>query len=192
LTEVKRAQELDPLSPIVNSDLGWYLFYAGQTADAVAQFRKTIEFDSNSVSAHRGLGVTLSQMGRSDEAIDELKRALDLSEHSPVLLGRLGAAYARAGRKADAEAVLKELDSLATRLYVPSSSIATIYAALATNRARSTGCRRRTTSTIFDRADRRGALVRDAARRAEIQSTLDAAETASTEPVEPAGCEPGY
>jgi Flp pilus assembly protein TadD len=82
------------------------------------------------VSAHRGLGVTLSQMGRSDEAIDELKRALDLSEHSPVLLGHLGAAYARAGRKADAEGVLKELDSLATRLYVPSSSIATIYAAL--------------------------------------------------------------
>ena len=34
IAEVQRAQELDPLSPIVNSDLGWYLLYAGQTADA--------------------------------------------------------------------------------------------------------------------------------------------------------------
>ena len=47
-----------------------------------------------------------------------------------MLLGNLGAAYARAGRKADAEGVLKELDALAARLYVPSSSIATIYVAL--------------------------------------------------------------
>ena len=130
IAEVKRAQELDPLSPIVNSDLGWYLLYAGQTPDAAAQFRKTIGFDPNSVSAHRGLGVTLSQMGRADEAVAELKQALELSEHSPVMLGHLGAAYARGGRKADAEAVLKELEGLAARLYVPSSSIAMIYAAL--------------------------------------------------------------
>jgi TolB-like protein/Flp pilus assembly protein TadD/tRNA A-37 threonylcarbamoyl transferase component Bud32 len=129
ISEVKRAQELDPLSPIVNADLGWYLLYSNQAAEAVSQFRKTIEFDTNSVSAHRGLGVALSETGRHDEAIDELKRALDLSENSPVMLGHLGAAYARAGRKADADAVIKQLQTLSAQLYVPSTSVAIIYAA---------------------------------------------------------------
>ena len=61
IAEVRRAQDLDPLSPIVNSDLGWYLLYAGQVHEAIAQFRKTLEFDANSVSAHRGLGIALQR-----------------------------------------------------------------------------------------------------------------------------------
>ena len=118
------------MSPIVNSDLGWYLFYGGQTAEAVEQFRKTLEFDAASVSAHRGMGIALSQQGQHDDAIAHLKQALQLSENSPVILGHLGAAYAAAGRRADAEAALKELDAQAARQYVPSTATATIAAAL--------------------------------------------------------------
>ena len=89
------------------ADLGWYLLYAGRHADAIAQFRKTLEFDANSVSAHRGLGIAYSEDGQHDEAIAALKRALTLSENSPVVLGDLGAAYARARQRAEAEGVLR-------------------------------------------------------------------------------------
>jgi serine/threonine-protein kinase len=130
IAEVKRAQELDPLSPIVNSDLGWYQLEAGQTSDAIAQFKRTIEFDPTSVSAHRGLGVAYSEQGTHDAALTELQRAVDLSQNSPVLLGQLGAAFARAGRRADAENVLRNLQTMSAREYVPSSAPAMILAAL--------------------------------------------------------------
>jgi len=129
IAEVRRAQELDPLSPMVNSDLGWYLLYGGQTAEAIAQFRKTLEFDANSVSAHRGLGIALSQDGRHDEALTHLKQALNLSENSPVILGHIGAAYAAAGRRGEADRMLEDLDREATRQYVPSSAMAMVHAA---------------------------------------------------------------
>ena len=129
IAEVRRAQELDPLSPIVNGDLGWYLLYGGQSAEAIAQFRKTLEFDANSVAAHRGLGIALSQDGRHDEAIAHLKQALDLSENSPVMMGHLGAAYAAAGRRAEADRMLQEMEHEATRQYVPSSAMAMVYVA---------------------------------------------------------------
>jgi len=130
IAEVKRAQELDPLSPIVNADLGWYLLDAGQQSDAVAQFHKTLEFDPNGVAPHLGLGVALSEDGRHDEAVVELKKALALSENSPVVMGHLGAAYARQGRKSDADAVLKSLQTMSAREYVPSSALAMVHAAL--------------------------------------------------------------
>jgi TolB-like protein/lipoprotein NlpI len=130
IAEVKRAQELDPMSPIVNSDLGWYLLYAGQDTDAIAQFRKTIEFDANSVSAHRGLGIAYSQTGRHDEAIAELTNALRLSENSPVVMGHLGAAYALQQQAAEARRVLRDLQTLSARQYVPSSAVAMVYAAM--------------------------------------------------------------
>jgi serine/threonine-protein kinase len=130
IAEAKRAQALDPLSPIVNSHLAWLLLEAGQGDDASAQFRKTLEFDADSVSAHQGLGVAASLAGRHDEAIAELQKAYTRSEQSPVVLGDLGAAYARAGRKADADRALAELDALSAREYVPPSASAAIDAAL--------------------------------------------------------------
>ena len=130
IIEARRALDLDPLSPIVNADLGWHLLFAGQRAEAIAQFRKTLEFDVNSVSAHQGLGMTYSLDDRHDDAIAELTRALQLSENSPVVMGHLGAAYARRKNKAATDTVLKDLQALATREYVPSSAIAAIYTAL--------------------------------------------------------------
>jgi serine/threonine-protein kinase len=130
IAEAKRAQALDPLSPIVNSHLGWLLLGAGQLDDAAAQFGKTLEFDSNSVSAHQGLGVTRSLAGRGDDAVAELLKAYELSEHSPVVLGSLGATYARQGKKADAARTLDELKTRSAREYVPASAFAAIYAAL--------------------------------------------------------------
>ena len=130
IVEARRALDLDPLSPIVNSDLGWHLLYSGQHQAAIEQFRKTLEFDNTSVSAHQGLGIAFSEVGQHDEAIAELSRALQLSENSPAVMGHLGAAHARRRNRAAAEGVLKDLQTLATREYVPSSAVAVIYAAL--------------------------------------------------------------
>ena len=42
LPEMKRAQELDPLSLIINTNLGWAYIYAGRFDGGIAQMRKDI------------------------------------------------------------------------------------------------------------------------------------------------------
>ena len=82
------------------------------------------------MSAHRGLGIALSEAGQHAEAIAELKHALPLSENSPVVMGHLGAAHARQGAKATAMGMLKDLQAMSARQYVPASAPAIVYAAL--------------------------------------------------------------
>jgi serine/threonine-protein kinase len=128
IAEVKRAQELDSLSPIINTDLGWCLLYAGRGREAVDQFRKTLELDPNYVSAHWGLGASYTQQHLYEEAIAELKKAVILSEGSPVLTGQLGFAYGLTGARDETTKTLSELTALAQREYVPSSAVALVHA----------------------------------------------------------------
>ncbi|HEV3140127.1 MAG TPA: protein kinase, partial [Vicinamibacterales bacterium] len=131
IREATRARELDALSPIVNTDLGWCLLYAGRVDDAAAQFRTTIGLDANYVSAHWGLGAALVEKKDYAAAIAELKQAVTLSEGSPVMMGHLGMAYGLSGDRAQATSVLSQLNALASREYVPSSAPALVQIGLA-------------------------------------------------------------
>ncbi len=133
IAEAKRAQELDALSPIVNTDLGWCLLYADRIADAIAQFQTALELDGRYLPARWGLGAALVEQRRYAEAVVELKQALTLSEGSPVLMGHLGRAYGLSGARADAVRIVAQLNALAGREYVPSSALALVQLGLSRN-----------------------------------------------------------
>ena len=130
VSEARRAQTLDALSPIVNTDLGWCLLYAGRGAEAVDQFRKTLEIDPKYVSARWGLGASYAQQRAFKDAVTELKQAVTLSEGSPLISGHLGYVYGLGGMQADARDALAELKTLSARQYVPSTSFALVNAGL--------------------------------------------------------------
>ena len=130
ISEARRAQTLDALSPIVNTDLGWCLLYAGRGSEAVDQFRRTLEIDPKYVSARWGLGASYAQQRAFKEAAAELKQAVTLSEGSPLVLGHLGYAYGLGGMQSDAREALAELKTLSARQYVPSTAFALVYAGL--------------------------------------------------------------
>lgn len=54
--EAKRAFELDPLSPMINTWLGFRYYDARQYGEAIAQGRKILEFDPSFAPAHLLLG----------------------------------------------------------------------------------------------------------------------------------------
>jgi tetratricopeptide (TPR) repeat protein len=130
IARATRARELDALSAIVNTDLGWCLLFGGRIPEAIAQFKSTLDLDSNYASARWGLGAALAQQRQYAESIAELKRAFDLSEGSPVIAGHLGRVYGLSGARADADRVLAELNALAAREYVPSSALALVESGL--------------------------------------------------------------
>jgi adenylate cyclase len=53
---IQRAQELDPLSLIINATVGQEFYYAREYDLAIEQLRKTLALDSNFAHAHRLLG----------------------------------------------------------------------------------------------------------------------------------------
>jgi tetratricopeptide (TPR) repeat protein len=75
IAEMKRALELDPLSLIINTDLGEVYIHARQYDKAIEQLKKTIEMDQNFYVAHWNLGKAYEMKGAFPEAIAEYQKA---------------------------------------------------------------------------------------------------------------------
>ncbi len=118
LAAIKRARELDPLSLIINTDVGLVQYLARRYDLAIEEFRKTLEIDPNFYVAHVLLGRAWVQVGNFDEATSELQKALELSGGSTLVLATRGYVYARAGRKAEALAVQEKLEEISKERYV--------------------------------------------------------------------------
>jgi adenylate cyclase len=109
--EVKRAVELDPLSPVINADLGWTFYYAHRYEESAAQLRKTLEIDPTFFYAHCNLGMVLQVTGDLSGAIAEYEKAKQLND-DPYMSTLYAAAKAQAGDKGAALRMLSELDKI--------------------------------------------------------------------------------
>jgi TolB-like protein/Flp pilus assembly protein TadD len=117
IAEGKRAIELDPLSPIINSDLGETLYLARRYDEAIAQLRKAVEIDPTFWSAHELLGVVLQLKGNVQAAIAEYEKAQQLSDDLAPRV-ELALAKAQLGDKEAAVRMLAELEELSQHRYV--------------------------------------------------------------------------
>jgi len=127
--EGKRAVELDPLSLVINTDLGSDYYYARRYDEAIAQLRKTLEMDPGFYIAHLVLGQVLDAKGARDAAIVECQKARALND-DPSVLGVLARAYGLSGNKMEAEKILDQLKKLSQERYVSAYSFALTYLGL--------------------------------------------------------------
>jgi TolB-like protein/Tfp pilus assembly protein PilF len=130
LAEANRAYGLDPLSVIINRDLGLIYYYARQPDRAIEQYRKTLELDPNFALAHQALGRAYLEMGMYTKGVEEIQLAVRLSGESVGMLAALAHAYGLAGKTEKARGILGDLMERSRRSYVPPTSIAVIYAGL--------------------------------------------------------------
>jgi serine/threonine-protein kinase len=130
IAALEQAQQLDPLSLIINASLARFgYFYAGQCDRAVEQFRKTLDIDTDFWIAHLWLGYVHARTGKLDEAITSFITARRLDDNPETLAG-LGHAHARAGQVKKARECLSELEAVAKLRYVSPILSAVIHAAL--------------------------------------------------------------
>ncbi|HEV2714047.1 MAG TPA: tetratricopeptide repeat protein, partial [Terriglobales bacterium] len=115
---VQRAVELDPLSLIINSDLGNNYFFARRYDEAIEQVRKTLEMDPNFYYAYLTLGQALDMKGARDAAIGEYQKARALND-APSVLGLLAHAYVFSDNNIEAGKILDQLMQLTKQRYVP-------------------------------------------------------------------------
>jgi tetratricopeptide (TPR) repeat protein len=133
LAEIRRAQQLDPLSNLTQITAGWTFYYARQYDRAVEQCRRVLESDPNSDGGYDCLGSAYLAKGQYEEAIAASERAVSLSGSDPARVVGLARAYALAGRKAEAHKVLQELCQLSKGAYLPPCYFAAVHVALGEN-----------------------------------------------------------
>lgn len=130
IAEMKKAQDLDPLSLIINADLAELLVIAHSYDESVQQSRKTIEMDANFGLAHNQLAQAYLQEQNAGGAIAELQKAIQLSGDSPTCTANLARAYAAEGKRGEAIKLLSDLKKGSNPVYSRAAEIAMVYAAL--------------------------------------------------------------
>jgi tetratricopeptide (TPR) repeat protein len=76
IAEMRKAQNLDPLSLIINADLAELLVIVHSYDESIRLSRMTIEMDPNFALAHNQLGQAYLQKQMPDEATGELQKAV--------------------------------------------------------------------------------------------------------------------
>ena len=133
IVEMRKAENLDPLSIIINADLAELLVLAHSYDESILQSRKTIQMDPNFALAHNQLGQAYLQKQMDNEAIGELQKGVQLSAGSPTCIANLARAYAASGKRSEAVKLLTDLRKRSNASYSHASEIAVIYTALGDN-----------------------------------------------------------
>jgi serine/threonine-protein kinase len=108
VSEANKALALDPLSSIVNTNLGTTFILARRYDDAVRQLEKTLQIDPGFARARVVLAEALIQQGAHDRALAELDAAAPAAE-DVVVRANIGHIFAVTGRRAEALAIANEL-----------------------------------------------------------------------------------
>jgi len=132
IAEMRKAENLDPLSLIINADLAELLLIARFSDESIRQSRKTIDMDPNFAVAHYDLGQALVRKHMYSEAIAELETATKLSADSPICKSTLAYAYAVSGRRNEALKILNDLTKQ-SKEFSSAAEIALIYVGLGEN-----------------------------------------------------------
>ncbi len=130
IAELKKARDLDPLSLIINTNLGLNLYFAGHYDLAIEQLERALELEPNFFRAHLHLGMCYEQKSMYREAIAELEKARAISENSWTLAA-LGQCHASFGATAEAMIFLDQLLELSQRQYVSCTTLAVVYVGFA-------------------------------------------------------------
>jgi serine/threonine-protein kinase len=129
--QIHKAQQLEPLTLIINANVGRVELEARHYAAAEAALRHTLELDSTNQTATTLLATTLLEQGNTRAAIAAGERALALAPNRPTMtLAGLGYLYATAGRRAEAESILREIEGRASREPISYGGLALLLSSL--------------------------------------------------------------
>jgi tetratricopeptide (TPR) repeat protein len=127
LNEFKRAVELNPKLPYVNSFYGQTLVRMGDTEEAMAAFRRELEINPNDFDSCLQMGVLLKKGQKLDEARDFLWRALTLRPNEPNARFFLASLDVAQGKLNEALPALEHLVKDAADFVQAHVMLATVY-----------------------------------------------------------------
>jgi adenylate cyclase len=116
--QIKRANELDPLSRVIAVNLGETLLLVDRLAEGVEQMERLVQEYPDYTFAHAYLGFAYYLDSRRDEAINELRKAVELSGHDPLYEAFFAILLGLVGRRDEANQIIEKLKKISNTLHV--------------------------------------------------------------------------
>jgi tetratricopeptide (TPR) repeat protein len=127
---MKRAQELDPLSPTNNAALGMILVYARQFPASLDYCYRAAELAPNETLVQENLAIAYALNGMYQQAIEHYQRVGELNpDKKGDALAWVATVLVSAGRKPEADSMMPEILDFATAGKADPYNIAVLYAA---------------------------------------------------------------
>jgi eukaryotic-like serine/threonine-protein kinase len=131
--ELDRARELDPLSLVIQSNVGMIAYFARRYDDALQELQQVLELDPKFSVPYWGIGMCYEQQKRYPEAVAKFQKGIELSGRGANGIASLAHAYGLAGQDREAQKILAELKNRSKTEYVSSYQFALIYLGLGQN-----------------------------------------------------------
>lgn len=131
--KMKHAQKLEPLSLVINCEIGLAYHFARQYNLAMEQYQRTLDIDPDySYYPHLYRGWTYLQKSFYEEALLEFKKEKEIKEgwNPEVVETWIGITYAKQGNLAKAKEILSKLLAASKQTYVSPYHIALLNFAL--------------------------------------------------------------
>ena len=132
LQELQKAQQLDPLSLAINSNVGRVLYFNRQFEAAIVQLKGTVDLDPDFWGAHYKLAEAYEGASRYQDAVSEYEKAFELSGDKD-LAEAMRAGFAKSGYRGAMEAWLQNLQEKARQGEPVAFGLAMVYASLGNN-----------------------------------------------------------
>jgi TolB-like protein/Flp pilus assembly protein TadD len=129
IAALKKAQELDPLSPINATWLAEILRYYGETEVSIRLHRETLESFPDFFPAHYHLAFSYLDAGRLEEAESHGEKAVSLAHENSLTLSLQGILQVARGNEEAVRETLHRLLRMKSEKYISSTNIASLYAA---------------------------------------------------------------
>jgi TolB-like protein/Flp pilus assembly protein TadD len=130
LEQLRWAQSLDPVSPLLNANVALVLYVGRKYDEAIENYRGALAMDPNYYWTHWHLSMAYATVFRLDEAVAAGEKAFALSGGNTPVLGVLGLAHGMAGRRSAAERVICDLRARAEKEHVSPLVMALVYAGM--------------------------------------------------------------
>lgn len=127
LAELIRAKELDPLSPIIDTNIGTLHYFNADFPQAESQLSKILTRTPDFVVAHQWLGRCYEATSQFDEAIRHHERSLALLGNDPECIASHGHALALSGDLQGAREALRSMQDLSEEKFVSAYWMALMY-----------------------------------------------------------------
>ena len=130
LREGKRAQELDPLAPIISHNVAFVYLLKNDPDSAIAVSEKALELSPNFPALLNDLGWAYFKQRRYEQATIQFQKAVESSGRASASLGNLGFCYTISGKRTEGLEILKELEGRYTDGKAVAVFLAGVYSAL--------------------------------------------------------------
>jgi TolB-like protein/DNA-binding winged helix-turn-helix (wHTH) protein/Tfp pilus assembly protein PilF len=134
LAAIRRARSVDPKSAIINSNVAWCYYLAGDYQQAIQAAKDALQVDPKFGIARGYLGQAYLESGDYPSAIESLREYVALDPENLTRKAELAATYGRAGQQSQWESIHSEFLTKENSQYISPYDWAMLYAGVGDKR----------------------------------------------------------